>query len=111
MSFSKRISRKFPLIGLSGYLAGVTVAVKQVMPDYVLYRSPVGKITNQNVPLVVLACTLVMWAALGIIEGSYCTMFGSGLLVSWIYLRFYQVRQFLLPLIASIFKVLPNVRK
>ena len=25
-------------------------------------------------------------------EGSYCTMFGTGLVVSWIYLRFYQVR-------------------
>ena len=27
------------------------------------------------------------------VEGSYCTMFGTGLVVSWVYLRFYQVRQ------------------
>jgi hypothetical protein len=27
----------------------------------------------------------------GMVEGSYCTMFGTGLVVSWIYLRFYQV--------------------
>ena len=25
------------------------------------------------------------------VEGSYCTMFGTGLIVSWVYLRFYQV--------------------
>lgn len=31
-----------------------------------------------------------MWAV-GLVEGSYCTMFGSGLVISWIYLRFYQL--------------------
>ncbi len=65
--------------------------MKQVMPDYVLYRSPVGKITNRNVPLLLFTLTFVLWA-LGVVEGSYCTMFGSGLFVSWTYLRFYQVR-------------------
>ena len=40
-----------PFIGLAGYLAGVSVAVKQAMPDHVLYRSPLGKITNRNIPL------------------------------------------------------------
>merc|ERR1712241_952401 len=29
--------------------------------------------------------------AIGLVEGSYCTMFGSGLVISWIYLRFYQL--------------------
>jgi hypothetical protein len=32
------------ITGLAGYLAGVSVAVKQAMPDHVLYRSPVGKV-------------------------------------------------------------------
>ena len=77
--------------GLAGYLAGVTVAVKQVMPDHILYRSPVGKITNRNVPLALFATSFVLWAV-GLVEGSYCTMFFTGLLVAWIYLRFYQVR-------------------
>ncbi len=83
-------SNMFPP-GLAGYLAGVAVAVRQVMPDYVLYRSPVGKITNRNVPLLLFLLTFVLWAV-GAVEGSYCTMFGSGLLVAWTYLRFYQVR-------------------
>ena len=78
-------------LGLAGYLAGVTVAVKQVMPDHILYRSPVGKITNRNVPLTLFALSFVLWAV-GLVEGSYCTMFFTGLLVAWIYLRFYQVR-------------------
>merc|ERR1712156_866661 len=76
--------------GLAGYLAGVSVAVKQAMPDHVIYRSPVGKITNRNIPLACFLLTFVMWA-IGLVEGSYCTMFGSGLVISWIYLRFYQM--------------------
>jgi len=76
--------------GLAGYLAGVSVAVKQAMPDHILYRSPIGKFTNRNIPLSVFGLSFVMWAV-GLVEGSYCTMFGSGLVVSWIYLRFYQM--------------------
>lgn len=76
--------------GLSGYLAGVSVAVKQIMPDHVLARTPLGKFTNRNIPLSVFSLTFIMWA-IGMVEGSYCTMFGTGLVVSWIYLRFYQV--------------------
>ena len=76
--------------GLSGYLAGVSIAVKQVMPDHILARTPLGKITNRNIPLTVFGLTFIMWA-IGMVEGSYCTMFGTGLIVSWIYLRFYQV--------------------
>ena len=76
--------------GLSGYLAGVSIAVKQVMPDHVLARTPLGKITNRNIPLAVFGLSFIMWAV-GMVEGSYCTMFGTGLLVSWVYLRFYQV--------------------
>lgn len=76
--------------GLSGYLAGVSIAVKQVMPDHVLAKTPLGKITNRNIPLSVFGLTFIMWA-IGMVEGSYCTMFGCGLIISWIYLRFYQV--------------------
>ncbi len=78
------------ILGLAGYLAGVSVAVKQAMPDHILYRSPMGKITNSNIPLACFLLTFVMWA-IGLVEGSYCTMFGSGLVISWIYLRFYQL--------------------
>jgi len=76
--------------GLAGYLAGVSVAVKQIMPDLILAKTPLGKITNRNIPLSVFGLTFIMWA-IGMVEGSYCTMFGTGLVVSWIYLRFYQV--------------------
>jgi hypothetical protein len=34
---------------------------------------------------------IIFFRCAGMVEGSYCTMFGTGLVVSWIYLRFYQV--------------------
>ena len=54
------------------------------------FRTPLGKITNRHIPLSVFGLTFILWA-LGAVEGSYCTMFGTGLIVSWVYLRFYQV--------------------
>lgn len=75
--------------GLAGYIAGVSVAVKQIMPDLVLIKTPMGKLSNRDVPLMVFFLTLVVWL-IGLLEGTYPTMFLSGLLVSWVYLRFYQ---------------------
>lgn len=89
-TFNAELLFEVHIHGLSGYLAGVSIAVKQVMPDHVLVRTPLGKITNRNIPLSVFGLTFIMWA-IGMVEGSYCTMFGIGLIIAWIYLRFYQV--------------------
>uniref|UniRef100_A0A0K2TJV1 CG9536 CG9536PAlike [Tribolium castaneum] n=1 Tax=Lepeophtheirus salmonis TaxID=72036 RepID=A0A0K2TJV1_LEPSM len=89
ITFNEQLLFKVRIHGLGGYIAGASVAVKQILPDYVLYHSPMGKITNRNVPLTLLLITCVLYAV-GIMQGSYSTMFGSGLLVSWTYLRFYQ---------------------
>ncbi|XP_055372172.1 transmembrane protein 115 [Condylostylus longicornis] len=75
--------------GLAGYVAGVSVAVRQMMPDHLIAKTRLGKFTNRNVPLSVLLVSLIFWAV-GLLEGTYPAMFCSGLIVSWIYLRFYQ---------------------
>ena len=90
LTFNTELLFEVHIHGLAGYLAGVSVAVKQAMPDHILYRSPLGKITNRNIPLACFVLSFIMWAV-GLVEGSYCTMFGSGLVISWIYLRFYQL--------------------
>lgn len=75
--------------GLAGYCAAVSVAVKQIMPDHILLSLPCGKLRNRNVPLCVLLLSLILWP-MGIVRGTYPVMFTSGLLTSWVYLRFYQ---------------------
>ncbi|XP_059472439.1 transmembrane protein 115 [Neocloeon triangulifer] len=75
--------------GLAGYIAALSVAVKQIMPEHLVFRSPIGKITNRNIPLSVLGLSLILYL-IGLIEGTYPTMYACGFLVSWTYLRFYQ---------------------
>lgn len=75
--------------GLAGYVAGFSVAVKQIMPDHVIINSPFGKLRNKHIPMIMLYIAIVARIA-GIVDGPYPIMFGAGLLVSWCYLRFYQ---------------------
>jgi len=75
--------------GLAGYLAGVTVAVKQIMPDSPVLDTPAGRINNRNVPLFTIFVALILWFV-GFVDGTKPTMVISGVLTSWIYLRFYQ---------------------
>lgn len=75
--------------GLAGYLAGVTVAVKQIMPDSPVLDTPAGRITNRNVPLFTIFIALMLWF-IGFVDGTKPTMVVSGVLTSWTYLRFYQ---------------------
>jgi len=59
------------------------------MPDHIVARTPLGKLTNRNVPLCLSLLSLLLWLV-GVLEGTYATQFVSGVLVSWLYLRFYQ---------------------
>ena len=61
-TFNTELLFQVHIHGLSGYLAGVSIAVKQVMPDHILARTPIGKITNRNIPLAVFGLTFIMWA-------------------------------------------------
>ncbi|CAE1262372.1 Transmembrane protein 115 [Acanthosepion pharaonis] len=75
--------------GLPGYIAGFSVAVKQVMPDHILITSPLGKLRNTHIPLLLLILSIVL-RLVGALDGPYPFMFGWGIVVSWVYLRFYQ---------------------
>jgi len=75
--------------GLAGYIAGFSVAVKQVMPDHVLVTSPFGKLRNTHIPLLLLFVAISL-RLVGLLDGPYPFMFGFGIVISWIYLRFYQ---------------------
>nr|CAG4636193.1 EOG090X06Q3 [Eubosmina coregoni]SVE69814.1 EOG090X06Q3 [Eubosmina coregoni] len=75
--------------GLAGYIAAVSVAVKQMMPDHIVVRTPLGKMTNRNVPLTASLLALFFYLV-GLLEGTYPTMFVTGAVIGWLYLRFYQ---------------------
>lgn len=75
--------------GLSGYIAGVTVAVKQIMPDILIVKTPIGRISNKDMPFLTVLFSIIFWLV-GLSYSSNLVMVMSGIYVSWIYLRFYQ---------------------
>ena len=75
--------------GLAGYLAGFSVAVKQIMPDHMIINSPFGKLRNRHIPVLLLIIAIIV-RLVGGVDGPFPIMWGMGILVSWTYLRFYQ---------------------
>ena len=75
--------------GLAGYMAGFSVAVKQVMPDHMLVNTPFFKMRNKHIPILLLVVAIIVRLLNGV-DGPFPIMFGTGIVVSWIYLRFYQ---------------------
>ncbi|CAG2170202.1 unnamed protein product [Oppiella nova] len=78
--------------GLSPFCASIAVTVKQMLSQSVLLTTAVGKLKNDDIPLTSLLVALVLYF-LNLIEGESVVMFFYGLLVSWIYLRFFQLHE------------------
>ena len=83
---------KVHIHGMTGYIAGLSVAVLQIMPDQVMFhtKTPLGKVCNRHLPLILLLISIMLYF-LGAVHGQYLTMVCCGISVSWVYLRFYQV--------------------
>jgi len=80
--------------GLGGLMGGFTVACKQIMPDTVLLNlSALGvRIKQDHLPLCVV-CFVGLLCVFGLSQVSYLIMIGFGVLISWTYLRFFQVHK------------------
>ncbi|GAU93247.1 hypothetical protein RvY_05213 [Ramazzottius varieornatus] len=78
--------------GLTGYVAAVCVAVKQIMPDHVLFRVPIAgtiKFRNRNLPLLLLTILGIVCAT-GLSHWVYFWMFLMGVHAGFVYLRYIQ---------------------
>lgn len=77
------------IYGMSGYAAGLTVVLKQTMGDQVLLSNPLIKMRNKHIPIVAAGLILLARVA-GVVPPPHLVLFTFGLVVSWVYLRFYQ---------------------
>lgn len=75
--------------GLGAYIGGFCVAVKQLMPEEVILHLPNVNVRNRHMPVIYLTLAIVL-SAVGVLNRPYSVHFGFGILVSWVYLRFYQ---------------------
>ena len=78
--------------GLSGFIGGFSVAIKQIMPDTMLLNIGVIRIKQDDLPLLFLIASTLLYLV-NLIEFTFMIMLLFGLLNSWIYLRFFQVHK------------------
>uniref|UniRef100_A0A915AA31 Transmembrane protein 115 n=1 Tax=Parascaris univalens TaxID=6257 RepID=A0A915AA31_PARUN len=75
--------------GSSTLCAALYVAIKQFLPDSILFTTPVARIKNNHLP----ACALLvacLLAGVGAIRAIAALQIMLGIQLGWIYLRFYQ---------------------
>ncbi|KAL5281849.1 TMEM115 family protein [Megaselia abdita] len=75
--------------GLAGFIASLSVAVRQILPDHLILKTKWGFVTNRHVPLMIVLFSIMFWS-LNVFDGTNPVMLCAGALCSWIYLRFFQ---------------------
>lgn len=81
--FSTQISGCIALLG------GVTVVGRQMMGDKLLVNFPLGKVRYKHIPFISIM-GLIPFTFFKILNKLSLTMYVFGIVVAWIYLRFYQ---------------------
>ncbi|XP_071960562.1 transmembrane protein 115-like [Antedon mediterranea] len=74
--------------GMTGTIAGTTVALKQLIGDQELPTGPL-KLYVKDIPLLYLLMSVIL-KLVGLVSGTHPCFVGSGIFVAWVYLRFYQ---------------------
>ncbi|KAI6229426.1 hypothetical protein M3Y95_00529800 [Aphelenchoides besseyi] len=80
------------LNGIASLSAGALVAVKQFLPDSVLFTTTRGRLKNTHLPLSALFLLIVLYV-FGFVRPGVILQTAVGIQVSWTYLRFFQRRQ------------------
>jgi len=78
------------LHGFAAFVAALMVALKQMEADAMLTAFPFGKLRRRHLPLSLLACSVVL-RVLGVVDPPFPVLYFWGTIVSWVYLRFYQL--------------------
>lgn len=75
--------------GLTGVMAGFTVAFKQLTPDAGPSLPVIGTLQCSRVPFL-LAVGILVPALLGLVPVVHVIFVWSGIVAAWLYLRYYQ---------------------
>lgn len=78
------------ITGFLGNAAGIQMAVKQILPDSVIFNmGSMGRLKNTHIPLMNFVIQVV-FTVIGLTTPASCGVYLSGMYFSWVYLRFYQ---------------------
>jgi len=81
-----------PIYGLAAFIGAYSVVIKQIMPDTVLATTPFFKLKQDQVPLLIVLLSIILWLIHGI-PIHFVIMLSFGIFISWTYLRFFQPHQ------------------
>ncbi|CAF5211862.1 unnamed protein product, partial [Rotaria magnacalcarata] len=85
LTFHEEYLFERPIYGLAAFLGAFSVVIKQLMPDTVLATTPLFKLKQDQVPLLMVVLSVILWF-LRAVPVHFLIMFSSGILISWIYL-------------------------
>lgn len=77
------------IYGFSANIAGFCVAVKQIMPDQVLFTCHGLKLQNKHIPSLLFIFVSIAYI-FHVVQFTFPVLYFFGLVSSWTYLRFYQ---------------------
>jgi len=82
----------FLFYGLAAFIGAYSVIIKQIMPDTVIATTPIFKLKQDQVPLLIVLVSTILWLLHGV-PIHFLIMLSFGIIISWTYLRFFQPHQ------------------
>ena len=70
----------------------IGVVIKQIMPDTVITTTPLFKLKQDHVPLLIIILSTILWIVHAV-PVHFLIMLSFGIIISWTYLRFFQIHQ------------------
>jgi membrane associated rhomboid family serine protease len=88
-TFNELLLFDMKIHGLGGFLGAFSVATKQIMPDTILINFSFLRLKQDHLPLLLIFISAILYF-IKLSDLSYLIMLVSGILIGWIYLRFFQ---------------------
>nr|CAD2172994.1 unnamed protein product [Meloidogyne enterolobii] len=82
---------KIEIFGGCALAMAALIALKQFLPDTVLFTTPYGRLKNGHLPICSFFVFLICWI-IGLVRGTVIFQIMLSLQISWTYLRFFQER-------------------
>ncbi|XP_046909520.1 transmembrane protein 115 [Dermatophagoides farinae] len=75
--------------GFFGFYAAISVTVKQLLPQSILFATAFGRLKNDHIAFTITVIATILYA-LNLLDGVQVILLIYGILTSWLYLRFLQ---------------------
>lgn len=92
LTFNEEYLFERPIYGLAAFIGAYSVVIKQIMPDTVLANTPLFKLKQDQVPLLIVLFSIGLWVVKAV-PIHFVIMLSFGILISWTYLRSGQPRK------------------